>query len=65
MPNNLLQTALLKPELATVTVTHDDEALRVRIDYDIHDHPLMLLAGPLPKPPLTIARSAVVRTGGY
>lgn len=59
------QTAVLRPELATVTVTHDDEALRVRIDYDVHDHPLMLLAGPLPKPPLNIARSAVVRTGGY
>ena len=59
------QTAVLKPELARVTVTRDDDALRVRIDYDIHDHPLMLLAGPLPKPPLTIARSAVVRTGGY
>lgn len=55
----------LDPRLATVTVTRDSQSLRVGIAYDVHAHPLILLAGPLPKPPATIARSAVVRTGGY
>lgn len=50
---------------AVITITHDDQALRVQIAYDVRDHPLILLAGPLPKPPTTIARSAVVRRGGY
>lgn len=62
---NAGRAAALNPDLATVIVTHDDDALSVRIDYDVHDHPLILLAGPLPKPPSTIVRSAVVRTGGY
>lgn len=55
----------LDPRLATVTVTRDSQSLRVSIAYEVRDHPLILLAGPLPKPPATIARSAVVRTGGY
>lgn len=59
------QVVGLDPALAQVSVTHDDDALRVRIAYDVADHPLILLAGPLPRPPSTITRSAVVRTGGY
>ena len=59
------QVVGLDPRLATVTVTGDSQSVRVRIAYDVRDHPLILLAGPLPKPPATIARSAVVRTGGY
>ncbi len=55
----------LDPALITTTVTSDAEAVRVTIAYDAHAHPILLLAGPLPKPPTLIARSAVVRTGGY
>lgn len=59
------QVVGLDPRLATVTVTGDSQSVRVSIAYDVRDHPLILLAGPLPRPPATIARSAVVRTGGY
>lgn len=55
----------LAPSLITTTVTSDSEAVRVRIAYDAHAHPILLLAGPLPKPPTLIERSAVVRVGGY
>jgi hypothetical protein len=46
-------------------VTSDADAVRVHITYDAHAHPILLLAGPLPKPPTLIRREAVVRTGGY
>jgi Flp pilus assembly protein TadG len=55
----------LSPALITTTVLSDAESVRVRIAYDAHTHPILLLAGPLPKPPTTIERSAVIRTGGY
>ena len=55
----------LDPALITTTVTSDAEAVRVRIAYDAHAHPILLLAGPLPKPPTLIQRGAGVRTGGY
>jgi Flp pilus assembly protein TadG len=55
----------LDPALITTTVTSDADAVRVRIAYDAHAHPILLLAGPLPQPPTLIQRSAVVRVGGY
>lgn len=55
----------LAPSLITTTVVSDAESVRVRIAYDAHAHPILLLAGPLPKPPTLIERSAVIRTGGY
>lgn len=55
----------LEPSLLTTTVTSDSEAVRVRVSYDAQGHPILLLAGPLPKPPTRIERSAVVRIGGY
>ncbi len=55
----------LAPSLITTTVTSDADAVRVKIAYDAHAHPILLLAGPLPKPPTLIERAAVVRIGGY
>lgn len=55
----------LSPALIATTVTSDADAVRVHITYDAHAHPILLLAGPLPKPPTLIRREAVVRTGGY
>jgi Flp pilus assembly protein TadG len=55
----------LDPTLIVTTVTSDANTIRVTIAYDAHAHPILLLAGPLPKPPTLIERSAVVRTGGY
>lgn len=55
----------LDPALIVTTVTTDATSVRVRVAYDAHAHPLLLLAGPLPKPPSTIERTAVVRIGGY
>ena len=55
----------LAPALLTTTVTSDADAVRVKIVYDAHAHPILILAGPLPKPPTMIERSAVVRIGGY
>lgn len=47
------------------TVVIDAEAIRVAVDLDVHEHALILLAGPLPKPPGRIHRVAIVRIGGY
>lgn len=55
----------LDPALITTTVTSTADSVRVHIAYDAHAHPIVLLAGPLPKPPMLIQRDAVVRTGGY
>lgn len=41
------------------------QAIRVRVALDVSDHPLILLGGPLPKPPAIIERVGVVRTGGF
>ena len=50
---------------AVVTVESDAEAIRVRIAYDIQDHPIMAMPHLVPAPPMTIERTAVVRIGGY
>lgn len=55
----------LDPALIATTVTSDAKAVRVHLTYDAHAHPILILAGPLPKPPPLIRRQAVVRTGGY
>lgn len=55
----------LDPALVTVAVSSDASAIRVRVAYDARSNPIMLLAGPLPKPPMVIERSATVRIGGY
>ena len=55
----------LDPALVTTTVTSDAEAVRVSVAYDAQAHPILILAGPLPKPPTLIERTAVVRIGGY
>ncbi len=55
----------LDPTFVTVSVTSDAQAIRVQVAYDAHANPVMLLAGPLPKPPTVIERSATVRIGGY
>ncbi|QTC91149.1 pilus assembly protein [Brevundimonas goettingensis] len=55
----------LDPVLVTVSVTSDAQAIRVQVTYDARTNPVMLLAGPLPKPPALIERSATVRIGGY
>lgn len=55
----------LDPALVTVSVASDAQAIRVQVAYDARANPVMLLAGPLPKPPTLIQRSATVRIGGY
>ena len=55
----------LDPRLTTVVFAAEAEALTVTVAYDASQHPLLLLAGPLPRPPSMIRRSAVVRIGGY
>ncbi|WP_421730655.1 TadE/TadG family type IV pilus assembly protein [Brevundimonas sp.] len=55
----------LDPTLIAVTVDSDAKAIRVSLAYDAHAHPILMLAGPLPKPPSLIRRTAVVRVGGY
>jgi Flp pilus assembly protein TadG len=47
----------------SVRVEDDGVTLRVVAAYDIHDHPIMLLAAMLPRPPETIERAAAVRFG--
>ena len=55
----------LDPALIVVAVDSDAQAIRVRLTYDAHAHPILMLAGPLPRPPGRIERTAVVRVGGY
>lgn len=55
----------LGPDKARVSVESDATAIRVRVRYDVVDHPVMTLARLVPSPPGVIERSAVVRTGGY
>jgi Flp pilus assembly protein TadG len=59
------EAAGLDPALVTVSVSSDAEAIRVVVAYDARNNPVMLLAGPLPRPPTLIERSATVRIGGY
>lgn len=55
----------LRADRMAVTVQSDAQAIRVRVAYDAHDHPILALSGLIPSPPATIVRSAAVRTGGY
>jgi hypothetical protein len=56
----------LDPALVTVTrLQRLQRPSGSRVAYDARDNPVMLLAGPLPKPPTLIERSATVRIGGY
>ena len=55
----------LDSDRVAVTVESDARAIRVRITYDAHDHPILMLARLIPSPPPVIERSAVIRTGGY
>ena len=54
----------LDPAKLTMDVTTEDGVLRVRAAYDACGHPVMMLKGLLPSPPVVIERSAVVRAGG-
>lgn len=45
----------------SLRVEDDGVTVRVIAAYDIHDHPIMLLGGMLPRPPQVIERAAVVR----
>lgn len=54
----------LDPAKLTMDVTTEDGVLRVRAAYDASGHPVMMLKGLLPSPPVVIERSAVVRAGG-
>lgn len=54
----------LDPDRLTVSVVTDDEAIRVRLRLDLQDHWVIALAGPVPRPPVVIERSAILRTGG-
>ncbi len=55
----------LDPAKLTVAVESDATAIRVRVVLDASQHPILAVAGMLPRPPARIERSAVVRTGGY
>lgn len=55
----------LQAERASVQVESTTGVIRVNIDYDISDHPLMALSAIVPSPPRVIRRTAVVRLGGY
>lgn len=48
-----------------VTVQSDAQVVAVKIDYDISNHPVMVLKNLTVPPPQTIEREAVVRLGGY
>jgi len=49
----------------TVAVESDEDVIRVQIAFDVSDHPLMMMAVLMPPPPMTIRRTAIVRTGGF
>lgn len=49
----------------SVAVSETAERLTVTVHMNLRDHPLTALAGPLPRPPVDLNRSAVVRVGGY
>ncbi len=63
--HSLIDNAALEPRHATVRVVTDADAIRVRVLYDVSDHPIMAMTALLPAPPTIIERSAVVRIGGY
>ena len=51
--------------VSAVQIESDASIVRVKINYDISNHPLMALKGLTVAPPQTISREAVVRLGGY
>lgn len=55
----------LDVERLDIAVETGSEAIRVRVSYDVADHPIMALSALIPAPPTVIERSAVVRTGGF
>lgn len=55
----------LDPALTTVVFRAEADVMTVTVVYDAGGHPLLALAGPLPRPPAIIRRSAAVRLGGY
>lgn len=57
-------TGMADADLA-VTVETTADAIRVVVAYDASGHPLLALSGLTPAPPMTIRRTAVIRTGGW
>ena len=55
----------LAVERLSADVDETAERLTVTVRRDLTEHPLTALAGPLPRPPEVLSRSAVVRVGGY
>lgn len=56
---------ILTPEAVRVLVASDAGSIRVTVQYDATDHPLMALSNLVPSPPRVIQREATVKTGGY
>lgn len=54
----------LEPERLSLAVRSEAGVLTVDAAYDASDHPVMMLKGLLPAPPVLIQRSAVIRAGG-
>jgi len=52
-------------DASTVQVNSDAQVVKVKINYDVSNHPLMALRGLTVSPPMTISKEAVVRLGGY
>lgn len=57
--------AWLKASAAQVSVTNEDQTVRVMVIYDASHTPFWSMKGIVPLPSSTIARSATVRLGGY
>lgn len=55
----------LSRDRLSVAVESDTQVIRVRLAFDVRDHPLMAFSVLLPPPPMVIQRTAVVRTGGF
>ena len=51
----------LEPARTTVGASAETDRVRVLVAYDMTGHPLMQLGGMLPRPPMVIRRSAVIR----
>lgn len=56
---------ILHAERLNVVVADDAREIRVTVTYDATQEPILAMAGLIPSPPTTIARSAAVRVGGY
>lgn len=62
---NAAAGSVLDMDQLRTRVESDEETIRVTVLYDASKHPLILLAGPLPKPPGVIERVGIVRVGGF